>query len=285
MPVTSAPHIPKNAPISIIPSRPMFTTPLRSENMPPMAAKMSGVANASAERDQRRPGDDLFEVATRSTWTANTPATIASAPLATAPQPTRRSPRVIAATPSSAEIAPRMSGAAIVSRVRGGSVSQSATGASADAEHGQTPRRDDLRAGASRARGFGAYAHGSILPRPGALSRFRAAQTERMSSSAPTKSTTSPWMSCVRLPASSGGKKSGSRLRVDVPVLSAAKSSAAKKMPTAVLRPSSATAMPRKAIVRVAGSPSHVEPELPAQDVHAIRLAPANAPEIAIASK
>ena len=36
--------IPKKAPISIIPSRPMFTTPERSENIPPMAAKMSGVA-------------------------------------------------------------------------------------------------------------------------------------------------------------------------------------------------------------------------------------------------
>ena len=36
--------MPKNAPISIIPSRAMFTTPLRSENMPPSAPKVSGVA-------------------------------------------------------------------------------------------------------------------------------------------------------------------------------------------------------------------------------------------------
>ena len=42
--ISSAPQTPKNAPVSIIPSRPMFTTPLRSENMPPIAAKMSGVA-------------------------------------------------------------------------------------------------------------------------------------------------------------------------------------------------------------------------------------------------
>ena len=40
----SAPRMPKNAPESIIPSRPMFTTPLRSEKMPPIAAKASGVA-------------------------------------------------------------------------------------------------------------------------------------------------------------------------------------------------------------------------------------------------
>ena len=40
----SAPRMPKNAPESIIPSRPMFTTPLRSEKMPPIAANASGVA-------------------------------------------------------------------------------------------------------------------------------------------------------------------------------------------------------------------------------------------------
>ena len=66
--------------------------------------------------------------------------------------------------------------------------------------------------------------------------------------------------------ASSGGKISGSRFREDVPVWSAAKRSAARPMPTAVLRPSSATAMPMKPIVE----PwiwVDVEPELPAEDV------------------
>ncbi len=42
--VTSAPHAPKNAPISIMPSSPMFTTPERSDVTPPSAAKVSGVA-------------------------------------------------------------------------------------------------------------------------------------------------------------------------------------------------------------------------------------------------
>ena len=42
--VTSAPQAPKNAPISIIPSRPMFTTPERSDVTPPSAANVSGVA-------------------------------------------------------------------------------------------------------------------------------------------------------------------------------------------------------------------------------------------------
>ena len=42
--VTSAPQAPKKAPISIIPSRPMFTTPERSDVTPPSAANVSGVA-------------------------------------------------------------------------------------------------------------------------------------------------------------------------------------------------------------------------------------------------
>ena len=42
--VTSAPQAPKNAPVSIIPSSPMLTTPERSETTPPSAAKVSGVA-------------------------------------------------------------------------------------------------------------------------------------------------------------------------------------------------------------------------------------------------
>ena len=49
----SAPQTPQNAPISIIPSRPMLTTPLRSENIPPIAPKTNGVENANvwATRD------------------------------------------------------------------------------------------------------------------------------------------------------------------------------------------------------------------------------------------
>ena len=58
----SAPRMPKNAPASIIPSRPMFTTPLRSEKMPPIAAKASGVAKRSMAAVERRPDDDLIEV-------------------------------------------------------------------------------------------------------------------------------------------------------------------------------------------------------------------------------
>ena len=46
-PVLSAPQMPKKAPVSSMPSRPMLTTPDRSENMPPIEAKASGVAYLS----------------------------------------------------------------------------------------------------------------------------------------------------------------------------------------------------------------------------------------------
>ena len=40
----SAPHAPKNAPISIMPSSAMLMTPERSEKRPPSAPSVSGVA-------------------------------------------------------------------------------------------------------------------------------------------------------------------------------------------------------------------------------------------------
>ena len=41
--------MPKKAPISIIPSSPMFVTPERSLNMPPSAANTRGVANRKVD--------------------------------------------------------------------------------------------------------------------------------------------------------------------------------------------------------------------------------------------
>ena len=67
--------------------------------------------------------------------------------------------------------------------------------------------------------------------------------------SAPTKRTISPWMMIARLDARSGGKYDGSRFRDAVPVSSAANRRAARPTPTAVLRPSRATAMPTKPTV------------------------------------
>src|SRR5262249_31575722 len=65
------------------------------------------------------------------------------------------------------------------------------------------------------------------------LSFLRPLQIESTSRSAPTNSTTSPWMMRVRFPASCGSKTLGSSCRLDVPTVSAPKSSAAKKTPTA----------------------------------------------------
>jgi len=53
-------------------------------------------------------------------------------------------------------------------------------------------------------------------------------------------------MMLVRFVASSGSNTAGSRLRTDVPLSRPPNRSAANSVPTAVLRPSSATAMPRK---------------------------------------
>ena len=43
-PPVTEPQTAKNAPVSIIPSSPMFTTPERSEKRPPNDANASGVA-------------------------------------------------------------------------------------------------------------------------------------------------------------------------------------------------------------------------------------------------
>src|SRR5262249_29616521 len=73
---------------------------------------------------------------------------------------------------------------------------------------------------------------------------LRARQTESTSRSAPTNSTTRPWIIRLRLPASRGSKTLGSSERLAVPVDSAPKRRAAKRTPTALFRPSRATAIP-----------------------------------------
>ena len=127
----------------------------------------------------------------------------------------------------------------------------------------------------------------SIIPSPPPLAaacRLRRPSTERISTSAPTKSTTSPWIITVRFDASSGLKISGSRFRVDVPVTSDANSIAAKPIPIALLRPSSATAIPTKAICdEIMTSFVLIRYAQPIVSIAPAR--PANMPEIAIARK
>src|SRR5581483_1634801 len=75
--------------------------------------------------------------------------------------------------------------------------------------------------------------------------RRREFQTYKISTSAPTKRTINPWMMYVRLLASCGSIEPDWRPCV-VPKRSAPKRKAARPTPTAVLRPRSATAIPRK---------------------------------------
>ena len=75
----------------------MFTTPLRSENIPPSAPNVSGVAKTSIEA--------MIEALKTSfrllvpDWRASTPRPAPSTPAATAPQPTFPTPRETAAKP------------------------------------------------------------------------------------------------------------------------------------------------------------------------------------------
>jgi hypothetical protein len=86
----------------------------------------------------------------------------------------------------------------------------------------------------------------------------------------------------VRLPASSGRKTSViPGFRVDVPWTRQPKRSAASPTPTAVLRPSSATAIPMKPMFETWMSSTPIRYSQPSSSIAPAR--PANIPEIAIA--
>jgi hypothetical protein len=80
--------------------------------------------------------------------------------------------------------------------------------------------------------------------------------------------------------ASAGSKMFGSRLRTEVPVISAPNSSAEKSVPVAVLRPSSATAMPRKPSWLLRMSLVAMRNSQPSTS--SVPASPANAPHTAI---
>ncbi len=103
----------------------MFTTPLRSLNMPPMPAKTSGVENTNIDaiRSARKTVSRL-PVLER---VARTPRPIPSRPDATAPHPSRRSPRVIAQSPHESATIPTRIDQTIERASIGGIVSRAAT--------------------------------------------------------------------------------------------------------------------------------------------------------------
>ena len=124
-PNLSAPSAAKNAPESIIPSSPMFTTPLRSENMPPIAANVSGVAHTSvAERSA-----DQTTTWLRLPWVARVasmPRPIPTMPKPIAVQPGRRRPRVSTQMPVPIAISPTSTGTHGRSALKGGSATTNA---------------------------------------------------------------------------------------------------------------------------------------------------------------
>ena len=168
---------------------------------------------------------------------------------ATAPHAGRPTPRVIAQMPQAMPTARRgaarpargLRAAAARRRTRGSrSRCRCARCAARRRAAGPVPARRRSRRDSFR---FRRRAARRASPGRSFLREFQSAST---STSAPTKSSTSAWIISVRLPASCGGKTVGSRPRVEVPFTSAPKSSAERPTPTAVLRPSSATAIPMK---------------------------------------
>ena len=95
----------------------MFTTPLRSEIMPPTAAYASGVAHASVE-PMSAPHETTVVRWSFDEFVARTPRPMPMSPIAIAPQPIRRTPRVTAQMPHATASRPTRSGTQLRVRVQ-----------------------------------------------------------------------------------------------------------------------------------------------------------------------
>src|SRR5918996_4083538 len=163
-PVSATTTIPKNAPASIIPSRPMLMTPERSEKIPPIAANASGVAKRSvaATRPTLKTDSSSAESSLWNQTAQRTPR--AEAPIAH--QPSFRSSRVTLQSPAAAAAMATASGTTMFRRVNGGSESQRASTPSAmprmAIERGSVARRS--RAPSSSAAGCWAMLTGRPPP-------------------------------------------------------------------------------------------------------------------------
>jgi hypothetical protein len=131
-PVMSAPKIAKYAPISIMPSMPMFTTPERSHTIPPRAPNSSGVAKRSiaAKSADHTTTSSRFETPDRVAAHAPAPP---MTPAATPPHPTRRSPWRAAHAPAPIAAAASTSDGTGVRTSTGGSAMNQASTPSATA--------------------------------------------------------------------------------------------------------------------------------------------------------
>ncbi len=137
-PPHTAPQMPKKAPISIIPSRPMLTTPERSENTPPMAAYPSGAAytRVAANSPELTTSPSVVVLRPCAQTEIRTPA-IATA---TAHPPARHSRACSAQAPQPRPTTARATGAPWARTSNGGRVSQTARKPAA------TPARPTARA-------------------------------------------------------------------------------------------------------------------------------------------
>ncbi len=125
-PSLSAPRIPKKQPMRSMPSSPMFTTPLRSENMPPTAAKISGVAYRSIEAVRAPHTNTASRFATLEIVAATPSAPSASASTI-AVIPRRRRPLHAVHAPSASAAAAIAIGTAACRADTGGTAIQNAT--------------------------------------------------------------------------------------------------------------------------------------------------------------
>ncbi len=115
----------KKAPTSIIPSRPMFTTPDRSEKIPPIAANASGVAKRRVAAIS--PAVKIPSSVSRSTPCIQIPAPAPRSATAIAHSPSLRSPRASAAIARAKARKPNASGTPMLRAVNGGRVTRNAS--------------------------------------------------------------------------------------------------------------------------------------------------------------
>ena len=209
--------MPKKAPASIIPSRPMFTTPERSETTPPRARRSTGWRSAASRR-RARTRRRRARGSSRPTRSARSRRSRTRTPPTIAPQPSRAAPRAPPTTPSPAAPAPSTSDGTGVRTSSGGSASQNANRPSPTApqpdDAGRSTRARPSAAGERR----GAHAP-APSPRRAAFAAAAACTAPVTITGAETSRTIRPWMISVRFVASWGGNTSGSRLRTDVPLM------------------------------------------------------------------
>ncbi len=102
----------------------MFTTPERSEKIPPIAAKASGVAKRSVAATT--PVVRMLSRVSASFVCSQMAPSVPPMPRPIAHQPSLRSPRGTAATPHASATRPAATGAPIERNVQGGSANQNA---------------------------------------------------------------------------------------------------------------------------------------------------------------